>query len=42
MGRNSDEIDQLRTMVEVLPPIFLAVAAFLLNIVLSRLVDTER
>jgi putative ABC transport system permease protein len=38
----SNEIDQLRTMVEVLPPIFLAVAAFLLNIVLARLVDTER
>jgi putative ABC transport system permease protein len=38
----SNEIDQLRTMVEVLPPIFLAVAAFLLNIVLGRLVDTER
>ncbi|MGZ8999359.1 MAG: FtsX-like permease family protein, partial [Allosphingosinicella sp.] len=38
----SNEIDQLRTMVQVLPPIFLAVAAFLLNIVLSRLVDTER
>lgn len=38
----SSEIDQLRTMVEILPPIFLAVAAFLLNIVLARLVDTER
>lgn len=38
----SNEIDQLRTTVEVLPPIFLAVAAFLLNIVLARLVDTER
>ena len=38
----SDEIDQLRTTVEVLPPIFLAVAAFLLNIVLARLIDTER
>jgi len=38
----SSEIDQLRTMVEVLPPIFLGVAAFLLNIVLARLVDTER
>ena len=38
----SNEIDQLRTMVGILPPIFLAVAAFLLNIVLSRLVDTER
>jgi putative ABC transport system permease protein len=38
----SNEIGQLRTMVELLPPIFLAVAAFLLNIVLARLVDTER
>ncbi|MGZ8360645.1 MAG: ABC transporter permease [Allosphingosinicella sp.] len=38
----SNEIDQLRTTVEVLPPIFLGVAAFLLNIVLARLVDTER
>ena len=38
----SNEIDQLRTTVEILPPIFLAVAAFLLNIVLARLVETER
>lgn len=38
----SSEIDQLGTTVEILPPIFLAVAAFLLNIVLGRLVDTER
>lgn len=38
----SNEIDQLSTTVEILPPIFLAVAAFLLNIVLARLVDTER
>lgn len=38
----SSEIDQLRTTVEILPPIFLAVAAFLLNILLARLVDTER
>ena len=38
----SNEIDQLATTVEILPPIFLAVAAFLLNIVLARLVDTER
>lgn len=38
----SNEIDQLATTVELLPPIFLAVAAFLLNIVLARLVDTER
>lgn len=38
----SSEIDQLRTTVEILPPVFLAVAAFLLNILLARLVDTER
>lgn len=38
----SDEIKQLRTMAGVLPPVFLLVAAFLLNIVLARLVDTER
>lgn len=38
----SNEIDQLRTMVDILPPIFLGVAAFLLNILLARLVDTER
>lgn len=38
----SNEIDQLATMVEILPPIFLLVAAFLLNIVLARLVETER
>lgn len=38
----TSEIDQLRTTVEILPPIFLGVAAFLLNILLARLVDTER
>lgn len=38
----TDEIAQLRTIMEILPPIFLAVAAFLLNIVLARLIDTER
>ena len=38
----SNEIDQIRTMVDILPPIFLGVAAFLLNILLARLVDTER
>ncbi|WP_158702965.1 ABC transporter permease [Allosphingosinicella vermicomposti] len=38
----TNEISQLRTTVEILPPIFLGVAAFLLNIVLARLVDTER
>ncbi|HET9428402.1 MAG TPA: FtsX-like permease family protein [Allosphingosinicella sp.] len=38
----SSELDQLQVTVQVLPPLFLAVAAFLLNIVLARLVDTER
>lgn len=38
----SNEIDQLATTVEILPPVFLVVAAFLLNIVLARLIDTER
>jgi putative ABC transport system permease protein len=38
----TSEIDQLATTVEILPPIFLLVAAFLLNMVLARLVDTER
>jgi putative ABC transport system permease protein len=36
------ELGQLRTMSIVIPPIFLAVAAFLLHMVLSRLIDTER
>ena len=38
----SSEIDQLRTMGNVLPPIFLLVAAFLVNVVISRLIATER
>ena len=38
----SSELDQLATMTAVMPPIFLGVAAFLLNIVVSRLIDTER
>lgn len=38
----TDEIAQLTTMATLLPPVFLLVAAFLLNIVLARLVDTER
>ncbi len=36
------EIDQLATMAALLPPAFLAVGAFLLNIVLGRLVEAER
>jgi putative ABC transport system permease protein len=38
----SGDIDQLRTMATILPTIFLAVSAFLLNMVVSRLVETER
>lgn len=38
----SSEIDQLNTMGNVLPPIFLTVAAFLVNVVIARLVATER
>ena len=38
----SDEIEQLRGMGIIVPIIFLAVAAFLLNVVLSRIVSTQR
>jgi putative ABC transport system permease protein len=38
----SSEIDQLRTMGTVLPPIFLLVAAFLVNVVITRLIATQR
>ncbi|NKB60493.1 MAG: FtsX-like permease family protein [Alphaproteobacteria bacterium] len=38
----SSEIEQLRTMATLIPTIFLAVSAFLLNMVISRLVATER
>lgn len=38
----SGEIDQLRNMAKVVPPIFLAIAAFLLNIVITRWIDMER
>lgn len=36
------ELDQLGTMGDVIPPIFLAVAAFLVNVVISRLIAVER
>lgn len=36
------ELGQLRTIVLVIPPVFLAVSAFLLNMVLGRRVDLER
>jgi putative ABC transport system permease protein len=38
----SGEIRQLATMGRVLPTIFLAVAAFLLNMIITRLIATER
>ena len=37
-----EELKQLRTMATVFPTIFLGVAAFLLNVVVSRLVATQR
>ncbi len=36
------ELDQLATMASILPTIFLAVSAFLLNVVVARIVDSER
>jgi putative ABC transport system permease protein len=38
----SNEINKLRGMAMVVPAIFLSVAAFLLNVVLSRLIGTQR
>lgn len=38
----SGELDQLQTIGNLVPPIFLVVAAFLLNVIVSRLIDTER
>jgi len=38
----TNEIKQLDSMGRIIPPIFLAVAAFLLNVVISRIIDTER
>ena len=38
----SNEMDQLRAVGNVVPPIFLAVAAFLLNVVISRIITMER
>jgi putative ABC transport system permease protein len=38
----SGEMRELAAMARIVPPIFLGVAAFLLNIVVSRLVATER
>ena len=36
------ELNQLSTMAKVIPPIFFVVSAFLLHIVISRLIQTER
>ncbi len=36
------EMDQLRAMGSIMPPIFLGVAAFLLQVVIGRLIKTER
>jgi putative ABC transport system permease protein len=36
------EMDQLRAIGQVIPPIFLAVAAFLLHVLATRTVETER
>ncbi|WP_150911110.1 ABC transporter permease [Marinobacter halotolerans] len=38
----SDELNQLKTMASIFPAIFLGVAMFLLNVVISRLVSTQR
>ncbi|MGA9576094.1 MAG: ABC transporter permease, partial [Terrimicrobiaceae bacterium] len=38
----SDELTQLRAMALISPSMFLAVAAFLLNVVLGRLMSTQR
>jgi putative ABC transport system permease protein len=38
----NDEISQQGAMATTMPPIFLGIAAFLLNIVLSRIVGTQR
>lgn len=38
----SEEFEQLRTMAWLFPVIFLSVAAFLLNVVVTRLVSTQR
>ncbi|KMQ74771.1 ABC transporter permease [Marinobacter subterrani] len=38
----SDELNQLKTMATVFPLIFMGVAMFLLNVVVSRLISTQR
>ncbi|MFZ1990974.1 MAG: FtsX-like permease family protein [Alphaproteobacteria bacterium] len=36
------ELDQLKTVGSIVPPVFIVVSAFLLNVMLSRLVEIER
>ncbi len=38
----ANEMDQLKGMGTIVPPIFLGVAAFLLNVVITRIIATER
>jgi putative ABC transport system permease protein len=38
----NSELEQLWALVRIAPPIFLLVAAFLLNIAIARMIDTER
>ena len=38
----NDELNQLKTMAFVFPTIFMAVAMFLLNVVITRLISTQR
>ena len=38
----TQELDQLRSMAFVIPPIFLGVAVFLIHMVMTRLIETER
>jgi putative ABC transport system permease protein len=38
----ANELDQLRAIGTLIPPFFFAVAAFLINVVLSRIIDRER
>ncbi len=38
----SDELSQLKTMAVIFPTIFMAVAMFLLNVVITRLISTQR
>lgn len=38
----NDELNQLKTMALVFPTIFMAVAMFLLNVVITRLISTQR